>query len=727
VVGDGMSTGEPPPFSPFRVPAATVVSSQGRRVMKRGDCFAVLDALGNAQADGPAAEGLFFEDTRYLSRLLNSVGGLRPVLLSSAVVAENETLSVDLANPDLFDGTYLRLPRATLYISRQIVLGESGLFETLEISNFGRAEAGFDFAFEAAADFADVFEVRGSRRSRRGATLPVQILPEGPVLAYRGLDGVLRRTRIVVAPAPNTVTPTGAIWDLRIAPGEKCVLNVAMHCERDGRSTACAGREAAAAALAGWQARRRAETAHISTDHAGFDEWLGASRADLDMLATETPHGLYPYAGIPWFSTAFGRDGLITALQCLWLDPALAAGTLRFLAAHQAHAAAPAAEAEPGKILHEIRRGEMAALGEVPFSCYYGSVDATPLFIVLAAAYHARTGDLDFTRELWPNIEAALLWISRFGDQDGDGFVEYEHRGGKGLVNQGWKDSDDPIFHADGSLAAAPIALVEVQAYVYAAYRGAAELARALAMSRRARELESAAARLRDRFEAAFWLDDLGCYALALDGAKQPCRVRTSNAGHVLMAGLASPDRAARVAETLMSPSSFCGWGIRTVAESEARYSPISYHNGSVWPHDNALIALGFARYGQQLPLLTVWSGLFEAASRFELKRLPELFCGFARAGATGPTRYPVACAPQAWSAAAAFGVLGAALGISFAPDKRQIRFMRPTLPPWLGEVRLSNLRLGEASVDLVLRGSRDHVAVSVIRRDGPVEIVLTG
>jgi glycogen debranching enzyme len=537
----------------------------------------------------------------------------------------------------------------------------------------------------------------------------------------------VRRTRIVVDPLPDTATPTGAAWDLRLAPGEKCVLNIAMHCERDGRPNTGTGPEAALAALAGWHAKRRAEIAQISTDQPRFNEWLGASRADLDMLTTETSYGLYPYAGIPWFSTVFGRDGLITALQCLWLDPALAAGTLRYLAAHQAETAEPAAEAEPGKILHETRQGEMAAVGEVPFGRYYGSVDATPLFAVLAAAHYTRTGDLAFARELWPNIEAALLWISRFGDRDGDGFIEYQHRSGKGLVNQGWKDSDDPIFHADGSLATAPIALVEVQAYVYAAYRGAAELARALAMSDRARELETAAARLRDRFEAAFWLDDLGSYALALDGAKRPCRVRTSNAGHVLMAGLAAPDRAARVAETLMAPGSFSGWGIRTVAESEARYSPISYHNGSVWPHDNALIALGFARYGLRGPLLAVLSGLFDAASLFELTRLPELFCGFSRRSRTGPTGYPVACTPQAWSAAAAFGLLGAALGISFAPAECQIRFTRPTLPPWLGEVRLSNLHLGEASADLVLRRSSDNVAVSVIRRDGPVEIVLTG
>jgi glycogen debranching enzyme len=316
--------------------------------------------------------------------------------------------------------------------------------------------------------------------------------------------------------------------------------------------------------------------------------------------------------------------------------------------------------------------------------------------------------------------------MSRCGDRYGDGFINYQHRAGRGLVNQGWKDSDDPIFHADGTLAEAPIALVEVQAYAYAAYRGAAELARALNTPKRADALETAADRLKERFEAAFWLDELGTYALALDGAKQPCRVRTSNAGHVLMTGLAASDRASRVAETLMSPDSFSGWGIRTVAEGEARYSPISYHNGSVWPHDNALIAIGFARYGLQAPLLGVLSGLFEAASLFVLKRLPELFCGFMRRRGTGPTAYPVACAPQAWSAATAFGMLGAALGISFAPQKSQIRFARPALPAWLGEIRLSNLRLGEASVDLMLQRSHERVSVSVIRCDGPVEIVLT-
>jgi glycogen debranching enzyme len=367
----------------------------------------------------------------------------------------------------------------------------------------------------------------------------------------------------------------------------------------------------------------------------------------------------------------------------------------------------------------------MAALGEVPFGRYYGSIDSTPLFVMLAAAYHARTGDLDLIRALWPNIEAALAWMRDYGDLDGDGFLEYDRKSVNGLINQGWKDSADSIFHADGKLAEAPIALAEVQGYAYAAYIGAGELAAALGDAAEADKLAAAAQRLRDRFEAAFWIESLGTYALALDGAKRPCQVRASNAGHVLFGGLAGAERAAQVAETLTTPDFFSGWGIRTVARGEARYNPISYHNGSVWPHDNGLIAMGFARYGLKEPLLQVLTGLFDAALFLDLRRLPELFCGFARRPGSGPTAYPVACIPQAWSSASVFALLGAALGISFDPEAHQIRFAQPMLPPWLNEIRLTNLRLGTASADLVLRRSQESVAVHVLRHEGELGIVL--
>ncbi len=588
--------------SPFRIPATVLVENQGRRVLKNGNSFAVLDAFGNAQAAGPAAEGLFFEDTRHLSRLVTSIDGILPLLLSSAVTADNAMLLVDLTNPDLIDKGELRQATSTLHLLSTIVLDEDALFTTVEIRNFGATPTRFEIALDFEADFADIFEVRGSRRPQHGTVLPARQGPDGTVLGYQGLDGVARRTRVVFDPPPDTTAPSRATWRIDLPPGDRFALHSEMHCERDDHPASTASRGASLLVPERHHVERGAQTVQVCTDNAAFDEWLRSSRADLDMLVTETPQGLYAYAGIPWFSTAFGRDGLITALECLWIDPRLAAGTLRFLAANQATAADPAADAEPGKILHETRNGEMAALGEVPFGRYYGSIDATPLFVMLAGQYYARTGDLAFVQALWPNIEAALVWMTVHGDRDGDGFIEYDRSSANGLVNQGWKDSGDAIFHADGGPAEAPIALAEVQAYAYAAYLGAAELARALDKRRRAEELAVAARQLKERFEAAFWLEDLGTYALALDGAKRPCRVRSSNAGQVLATGIASPERAARIAETLMAPGSFSGWGIRTIAEGEARYNPMSYHNGSVWPHDNALIALGFAHYGLTEP-----------------------------------------------------------------------------------------------------------------------------
>jgi glycogen debranching enzyme len=370
-----------------------------------------------------------------------------------------------------------------------------------------------------------------------------------------------------------------------------------------------------------------------------------------------------------------------------------------------------------------MRGGEMAALREVPFGLYYGSVDSTPLFVLLAGLYAERTGDLDTIAELWPNIEAALSWIDGPGDADRDGFVEYKRASEQGLANQGWKDSHDAIFHADGRLAEGEIALVEVQGYVYAAKRMAARCARRLNRHDAADRLDAEAARLAERFEAAFWCPDIETYALALDGDKKPCRVRTSNAGQVLFTGIAKADRAARVAAGLLQPRFFSGWGIRTVARDEARFNPMSYHNGSIWPHDNALIALGLARYERKRAIETLFTGLFGAATYMDQRRLPELFCGFARQRGHGPTLYPVACSPQAWASATPFTLLEASLGLEFDPAKGEIRLRNPRLPEFLDEVMLRNLRLCSSSVDLRVRRHGDTVSLDTPRISGDIRV----
>jgi glycogen debranching enzyme len=396
---------------------------------------------------------------------------------------------------------------------------------------------------------------------------------------------------------------------------------------------------------------------------------------------------------------------------------------LKRLAFYQARTVDPLADAEPGKILHEMRGGEMADLHEVPFAHYYGSVDATPLFVLLAGLYVEHTGDDETLAELWPAIEAALAWIDGAGDPDRDGFVEYQRASEQGLANQGWKDSYDAIFHADGRLAEGYIALAEVQGYVFAGKRLAARCASRLGKADRARELAAEAQRLAERFEEAFWCDELGTYALALDGAKRPCRVRTSNAGQLLFSGIVREDRARMVAADLMRPHFFTGWGIRTVARGEARYNPMSYHDGSIWPHDNALIALGLARYDLKHAVERVFKALFDAATYMDLRRLPELFCGFQREKQRGPTLYPVACAPQAWASATPFTLLEAALGLEFDAQRGEIRLRNPRLPAFLNEVILRELQLGPSSVDLRVRRHGDDVSLEVLRRRGQIQV----
>jgi glycogen debranching enzyme len=601
------------------------------------------------------------------------------------------------------------VPREALHVLRTAELGPGTCRERLRFHNYGDERVQLPLTLSFAADFRDIFEVRGMRRAARGARHPDELTADGVVMAYTGLDGRRRETRLTFSPAPRLLGNGVAHYELALDPGADWTLQIEARCTP---------------AALGVHVHAPRDRAHARADNELFNEWLARSRCDLDMLTTETPQGPYPYAGIPWFSTAFGRDALVTALLTLWVDPGLAKGVLAFLAAHQATENDPENDAQPGKILHEVRSGEMAILKEVPFGHYYGSVDSTPLFVMLAAAYWDRTGDREFLRTLWPTVEAALQWMDRYGDLDGDGFLEYARESPDGLVNQGWKDSNDSVFHADGTLAEPPIAIVEVQAYAYAAKLGAVRIARALDRMEDAKRFFAEAMELRERFERAFWSDELGTYALALDGKKRPCLVRSSNAGHALLCGIAGEDRAQRVAAALMDEAGFSGWGVRTIAAGAARYNPMSYHNGSIWPHDNGLIGLGLGRYDMKQDLVRVLGGMFEATTAIDLHRLPELFCGFPRRPAVGPTSYPVACSPQAWASATVFGLLGACLGISFVPEQRQVQFRRPVLPPCVGEFRLENLRLGNGTVDVLFRRHINDVAVNVLRREGDISVV---
>jgi glycogen debranching enzyme len=572
-----------------------------------------------------------------------------------------------------------------------------------------------------------LFEVRGEKRPRRGVGVSKLLGPTDVMFEYSGLDGQSRATALHFDPRPTRLAVNAATYHLDLAPQQISTLFVAASCNKP------AGHKPVPF-FRGLLAHRRemrqsnAGATSVETSNNIFNEVLCQSMADLNMLMTDTPQGRYPYAGIPWYSTTFGRDGIITALQMLWIDPRVARGVLKRLAFYQAKTVDPLADAEPGKILHEMRGGEMAALREVPFAHYYGSVDATPLFVLLAGLYVERTGDDETLVELWPAIEAALRWIDGAGDPDRDGFIEYQRASEQGLANQGWKDSYDAIFHADGRLAEGYIALAEVQGYVFAGKQLAARCALRMGLLDRARQLETEARSLAERFEAAFWCDELGTYALALDGAKQPCRVRTSNAGQLLFTGIVRADRARMVAADLMRPHFFTGWGIRTVARGEARYNPMSYHDGSIWPHDNALIALGLARYELKHSVDQVFEALFSAATYMDLRRLPELFCGFRREKGRGPTLYPVACAPQAWASATPFTLLEAALGLEFDVRRGEIRLRNPRLPAFLNEVILRELKLGSSSVDLCVRRHGEDVSLEVLRTRGQIQvsIVLT-
>ncbi|GIV04414.1 MAG: amylo-alpha-1,6-glucosidase [Fimbriimonadales bacterium] len=707
-----MST-EPETSAPtFYIPALGA-GVERSRILKHGDTFALFDLLGDLPGESRGVEGIYHRDTRHLHFLRLRLDGRTPLLLSSHVQRNNARLNVDLTNPDYWRDGVLELPRDSVHVGRMKFLWESGVYEILTLRNFSDRPLRVTLEFHFGADFRDIFEVRGLRRERRG-TMEQTVEGSSRVwLRYTGLDEVTRFTRLDFSPDPDELHTEYARFAFELERGQRVRLALTIHCSSDRGERPPVGSLAAGVRRA-HRARVRASQQFptVITGDELFNEWLCRATADLVMLATDTPYGPYPYAGIPWFSTVFGRDGLITALEVLWANPDYARGVLGFLAAHQADCTDPARAAEPGKILHEMRQGEMAHTGEIPFGAYYGSVDATPLFVWLAAEYFFRTADWATIRRLYPHIQRALQWFD--SATDAHGFLRYAGETARGLRNQGWKDSEDAVFHADGELARGPIALCEIQGYLYAARLGAAALARALGDHELARVQEAKAAALQQQFETHFWLPAKQFYALALDGRDQPCAVATSNAGHLLLTGICQPQRGDAVRDALFSPRFFSGWGIRTVAAGEARYNPMSYHNGSVWPHDNALIALGLARRGDTAEFVEIFHALFEAAIHMELRRLPELYCGFSRRRDAGPTLYPVACSPQAWAAAVPWALLGATLGIHVDAERSTVVLRRPVLPRFLDWVRIRDLRVLGGQLSLHFRRADRTVAVEV-------------
>ncbi|PWU16046.1 MAG: amylo-alpha-1,6-glucosidase [Verrucomicrobia bacterium] len=742
----------------YYIRANASIADLGNRVLKHADTFAIFDRHGDIRPLGFENQGVFHEGTRFISRWKLTINGSSPLLLSSNVKEDNDFLVVDMTNPALPVDHERLLPHGAVHVVRTAFLWEATFFERIEISSFAQQPVLLSVELEFGADYVDLFEVRGTSRQKHGQVLEPKIAQDQVVLSYEGLDSALRHTVFHFSKKAREVSAERAVIEVALKPHENETIECKVSCvvenvpERSGARTPA--RDSSDESRAGVRAPGRGngaldwarngetfniafgqvhaafrdyrkEMTSIETSNPQFNDWIHQSRADLHLLLTNTRAGPYPYAGIPWFSCIFGRDGIVTALELLWIAPEIARGVLAYLASRQATEIIPASDAEPGKILHEERKGEMAVLKEVPFGDYYGSIDSTPLWLVLAGCYYERTGDKEFISQIWPNVQRALAWIDTYADCDGDGFIEYCPRASGGLTNQGWKDSEDAVFHEDGTLAHAPVALCEVQGYVYEAKIQAARLAEALACNEQAEDLRRAAELLKSRFHEAFWCEEIQTYALALDGEKKPCSVRSSNAGHCLLSGIAQPDAAGRIKSGLMSDAMFTGWGVRTIASSEPRYNPLSYHNGSVWPHDNALIAAGFARYGFKQAALRILTGLFEASLCLDLNRMPELFCGFRRRRGEGPTLYPVACNPQAWASAACFSLIQSCLGVRFDPAGGRIYFENPHLPECIERMQIKNLKVASGVVDLsVVRHAR-NVAVNVCHRAGKLEVVV--
>jgi glycogen debranching enzyme len=700
-----------------QVVTADVQSAEVPLTLKHDDCFGLFNEIGDIDAEARSEAGLYRAGVRHLSRLTLTLGSLRPLLLASNTREDNVLLTFNLTNPDVRgEGGRIALPRGTLYITRSRFLWAGVCHEMIRVRNFALYTVSIELVIRFGSDFENIVDVRAQRRVDAGRARFERVEKDSVTQGYLGADEQVRETVVDCHTTPDVISADSLRYRMQIGSRGEKTIALAIGCRSANRGVQISTFTrslAAAEELA--RSETRPQTQIESTD-GPFNAWLQRSAADIGMLLTSTPHGRIPAAGLPWLDAAFGRDAIFTALETLWVWPGLARNTLTYLAATQSGDTFAANGAEPGKILNEARGGDIAPN-------YFG-VDTTPLFVLLAGAYYARTADLDFIAELWPAITAALTWMDVYGDLDGDGFIESRPKPGVPFQT-GWKSSGDSVFHSDGRLASGPLALCEVQGYAYGAKLYAARIARSLGEMPRAIALVEAAQALQAKFNSDFWCPDIETFALALDGDKQPCRVRTSNPGHCLYSGIAHAEYGRHVIAGFGDEHFFSGWGVRSVAETELRFNPMSYHNGAVWPHDNALLAAGAARYDDKMFALRILTAQFEAARHFDLLRLPELFCGFRRRGREPPSRFPVACSPQAGSAGATFLMLQSILGLSIDAIDRQVVLAHPVLPDGFDEIRVKNLCVAEAAVDFTVRRHGASVSVSVERREGKLDLVI--
>jgi glycogen debranching enzyme len=698
-----------------------------RFTLKDANTFLLADALGDIQGSD---DGLFSNDTRKLSRFELAVAGRRPSLLGAAISRDNTLFTAHLTNRPVPALGERSIPKGVIHIERSRFLWESRLYERLRLTNFSDFDAQVPLKLGFAADFADIFEVQGHVRKERGQYLPAEVKSATVRLAYCGRDDLVRSTEIQFSRPPTAISAQEAEFLVELSRGDVAEMFIEIGAE-EGNLPSQERFDNALQRLSVSMHNRLRDGASISTSGRLFNEWIDKSYSDLALLTTVLPTGPYPYAGIPWFATQFGRDAIITSLQTLWLNPQLAAGVLRFLASTQAQDESAFRDSQPGKIMHEMRRGEMAAMLEVPFGQYYGGVDTTPLFVMLAGAYERHTGNRALIDEIWKSLVAATEWIERRLDNSPTGFLDYERGEQSGLANQAWKDSYDSMFYADGRFPRGPLAVVEVQGYAYAALKAMSELAAVRSdQGRRHNDAGRIAAwgaraeRLREAIEDRFWVPEINFYAIAIDGDGQPCSVPASNAGHLLFCGVPNEKRAAIVTTQLLSSRFSSGWGIRTLAEREARYNPMAYHNGSIWPHDTSLCAAGISRYGGRTQVVQLLSEIFEVANHFAM-RLPELYCGFPRIAGQGPVPYPVACLPQAWSSGSVFMLLQASLGVRIDGRRKEVHIERPQLPIDIESLSIRDLPVSDACIDLEFhRIGKEVVAVPTRHVDGGVRVL---